>query len=436
MPNTLSTAAWLLVLCLADTAMTTAELAASGPGVAPPGNRCLSDLNCSLNGVCNTDTGVCACDRPWRGVNCAKLGMLPAKPAAGYGQVTGPMRVSSWGGNVLQGRGIDNGTWHLLVAEMVGERCGLHVWGNQSSVVHATATDPQGPYTRQGLAVAHQAHNPGTVFVDGHYYMFHIGSGCNNYPAKDCNETWNGTWPYHGLAMGKTTALSTASALTRGPRDLLAPFKCTGSVLHRSRTPAGPWTPVVLAAGANLRACNNPSPYVHPNGTLFVLCKWFFQTAPRPEGPYTDPIPVSVGGPNELNISRNWEDPFLWTDRRGNFHALSHTWTAELYPANSISGHAYSTDGHVWFSSPIEPYNATVAFSDSTSHYFATMERPKLVFGGHDGLTPLYISNGVSPVPAPCTACGHCSHCKQQWSPPGTGPDLDWTFTLVRPLDV
>ena len=32
-------------------------------------------------------------------------------------------------------------------------------------------------------------------------------------------------------------------------------------------------------------------------------------------------------------------DPFLWVDRRGNFHLLSHTWSDLPYPSNAISAH-------------------------------------------------------------------------------------------------
>lgn len=42
-----------------------------------------------------------------------------------------------------------NGTFHLFVTEM---RYGCHLanWGTDSSVVHATSTTPEGPYTKVG----------------------------------------------------------------------------------------------------------------------------------------------------------------------------------------------------------------------------------------------------------------------------------------------
>lgn len=35
--------------------------------VALPESPCTSDANCSLNGVCDAGSGLCACDAPWRG---------------------------------------------------------------------------------------------------------------------------------------------------------------------------------------------------------------------------------------------------------------------------------------------------------------------------------------------------------------------------------
>lgn len=206
---------------------------------------------------------------------------------------------------------------------------------------------------------------------------------------------------------------------------------CNGSAIHRASGLDGTFEPVPLT---DYPACNNPSPFVHPNGTLFVACTWSLRSAPRPEGPWSSDMHLNIGSaPNIDNVTRHWEDPFLWIDRRGHWHLLSHTWTPEAPPVNSISGHAFSRDGLEWVSSPYEPYNSTVHWADGSEGsavYYSTMERPKLVFGA-DGI-PTHLVNGVSGIQFPCYTCGgHCSHCKQQT---GRGNDLDWDFTLVRPL--
>ena len=45
---------------------------------------CASDLDCSLNGLCDASTGACACDAAWRGPACQELALLPSAPAIGH----------------------------------------------------------------------------------------------------------------------------------------------------------------------------------------------------------------------------------------------------------------------------------------------------------------------------------------------------------------
>ena len=40
-----------------------------------------------------------------------------------------------------------------------------------------------------------------------------------------------------------------------------------GSTIHIAKSLNGPWTPLQTTLGA----CNNPAPWVHPNGTIYVL---------------------------------------------------------------------------------------------------------------------------------------------------------------------
>jgi len=98
---------------------------------------------------------------------------------------------------------------------------------------------------------------------------------------------------------------------------------------------------------------------------------------------------------------RSWEDPFLYFDKRGNWHLLAHTYTQETYGqgGNPVSGHGFSTDGIRWHYAVEEPYNNTVAQSDGTSRTYSTVERPKLVFAdAGNPHTPTHLFNGVSPV--------------------------------------
>ena len=40
---------------------------------------CLTNVSCSLNGLCDTVTGTCSCDPAWSGEKCTTLNVLPAE---------------------------------------------------------------------------------------------------------------------------------------------------------------------------------------------------------------------------------------------------------------------------------------------------------------------------------------------------------------------
>jgi hypothetical protein len=134
---------------------------------------CKSDMDCSLNGVCNVSTGVCRCDKPWVGnvdgsnqlPDCGYLDFLPS-PVSSCGPACafhgGPSSVdeawTSWGMSVLA---VSSTEYHGFVAEMANE-CGLGAWTKGSQVIHATSPTPTGPYTRVpgDPVVPAWSHNP------------------------------------------------------------------------------------------------------------------------------------------------------------------------------------------------------------------------------------------------------------------------------------
>ena len=155
-----------------------AALAALAAGAAvarvraalPP---CATDLDCSLNGVCDVASGVCACDAPWVSdvdgestVGCSFLDMAPS-PVSPCGAACvfhgGPSSLdtswTSWGMSVIAA----GGAFHGYVAEMANE-CDLSAWTRGSQVVHAVASAPTGPFLRgpagADVVVPAWAHNP------------------------------------------------------------------------------------------------------------------------------------------------------------------------------------------------------------------------------------------------------------------------------------
>ncbi len=65
---------------------------------------------------------------------------------------------------------------------------GLHVWGQQSQVVHATARSLDGPFLRKDTAIPIESHNPQAIRIRDMYYIFHIGTGDSGGEPKACNE--------------------------------------------------------------------------------------------------------------------------------------------------------------------------------------------------------------------------------------------------------
>eukprot|EP01043_Picozoa_sp_COSAG02_P055807 COSAG02_NODE_6531_length_3514_cov_2.254173_1_plen_330_part_00 len=243
---------------------------------APTALGCTRDEECSLLGLCRE--GRCICDPPWRGPSCSTLAVGPTSPRGAYGVTP---RVTSWGGLPILSN--DDALYHLFVTEIVGAGCGLATWSTHSTVTHAVSSSATGPYTKRSTALWHQAHNPQPFRFGKNWYIAHIGSADNTSDAGPCNTT-------HG---------------TEGVDSISVPV---ASTLHRAPHPDGPWVPV-----PHPPACNNPSPFLAPNGTLFMACTWKILSALRPEGPWTlvteIETPCGRYGPRKCKPDeRRWEE--------------------------------------------------------------------------------------------------------------------------------
>ena len=121
------------------------------------------------------------------------------------------------------------------------------------------------------------------------------------------------------------------------------------------------------------------------------------------------------------------EDPHLYLDADGRFHALFHheigcppkSWTTRNI---NCGGHAYSEDGRRWFygSAAGGRANGTAYWQNASLHgggvlHFGARQRPHMVLGP-DGATPVAVTNGAQAVGA--TAAGQL----------GAGGDASWTF--------
>jgi len=343
---------------------------------------CANDEGCYLNGVCQN--GQCKCDPYWEGSSCTQLRLGSSQPGGDYGYSP---NVTAWGGlPVLSGS-----TYHLYVTEITNG-CGLCMWGKNSHVIHATSNNLLGPYTKVGEALPIWAHNPHIVtdWSSGSptYLLFHIGEAQNISGSSNC-----------------------MSPSPNNRRKML-PAETSG-ILHVSTSVNGPWTP--QNPPGLIHGCNNPAPYVYPNGSILLVCTDNQgYTAPNWKGPWTE-IRLTFNGDGGIGT---WEDPFIWRDTRGNFKLLSHVYPDSGNYWDRISGFAYSRDGINWTKANFQPYLSRVQQTDGKSVFYTTRERPKIFFDPKDRDTkvPLALFSGVA-VGSNKLTCG-----------------VDWTFNLAQPI--
>lgn len=369
----------------------------SGLGGVPP---------CSLNG--DLIGHVCVCDPPWSGPECATLNFKPVSFPQGYGMAP---NLTTWGGNAI--RDVNTGKYHIFVSAMTNG-CPLRNWVSNSRIDHAVADNIEGPYAFADVAVPTWAHNAAPIgpLKDGSFAIVHIGTG-EGRPDGGQNCTHGGadvpTEPMTPETLGRAAAAHASGG---------------GSTIHVSKSLDGPWEPL---QPNTLGSCNNPAPWVHSNGTVFIVCGGEMKRAESISGPWTTVSTFThEGGP-----AGSYEDPFLWTDERG-FHLIYHVYNTHENPPHghecsnsTVSAHSFSADGSRWHMSAVPPYGTQVRLADGSTVTVATRERPKLFFDAAGKKT--HLINGVCSAPncpnGPSTGCVDCKY-------------GSWDYTLVQPLDV
>ena len=380
------------------------------PTPPPTPWSCHTDDDCSLNGVCSG--GTCACDKPWGGVDCALLQFDPAPVTeCGKGCIYhgGASANTSWGGSILRG---DDSKYYMAVAEMA-DGCSLGQWQTNSQVAIAVSDTPEGPYTKESTAILPWAHNPQIVrAADGTYLIYTLGGGptdrIHGQPVK-CY-----TAEAEGEGDGKPESVGFAGSgndAARRHRHSHAPVReSTGDVsvsfiIHYSKSLQGPWL-AHTATIPNFRSDDNmenwnPAPVVMDDGTVRIMV----HTDPQPwagevivqadtwQGPYT-----RITGDVTGYCDHCQEDPFMWRDKRGHWHALLHLMfdPAGGGPVPSPGwpgGHVFSRDGLKWSGSIQRCYSTNVSLVGGGQLVTKRRERPKLLFNasGH----PTHLTNGV-----------------------------------------
>ncbi|KAI1332333.1 hypothetical protein F5Y16DRAFT_420449 [Xylariaceae sp. FL0255] len=329
---------------------------------------CISDDDCNLNGLCSQNQ-TCICDAGWRGYDCGALDLYPATRWTGYNETnaTGPNFYkqgagnSSWGGQIIQDP-LDKTLFHLIVAQMLNG-CGLSGWKPFSTVIRAESrTGPTGPYNYAQMLFGTYHHNPTTFYspADKRYVLYCIGKDID--PPTTCGSQ---SFP-DAVSVSSSRDLMNWEPLT----ELLG--NETNPTPWPLSTPENPTHDMLLAVTEDANYTVNIYAAQNFNGPFSLLAG-------------TDSVPI--------------EDPFMWQDKRGNWHMLVH-WLIDItlrLKGPRVGAHLYARNwkGPWTFNNATLAFNTTVDFTDGTSILYYRRERPKLYFSDDGEMTPIYLINGV-----------------------------------------
>lgn len=249
-------------------------------------------------------------------------------------------------------------------------------------------TGPAGPYTFAQEVIGAFAHNPTVVYspADKKYLLYYIG--CPQSPPDTCTSP--------SFTCGPGNFINGESGVSIQSSPDLKTWAFEGQILKGADDDT--WDADVT----------NPSPfplYSHSDQTAEVLLAYRgcpyncsgsellnLATARHYTGPYTkiqaQPL---FSAPNE--------DPFIWRDKRGHFHMLTHSLEPEggFGDGPKVGRHAYSRtlEGPWTFNNKTLAFSTLVEYNYGTSVDFYRRERPQLFFSEDGEMTPLYLTNGV-----------------------------------------
>lgn len=353
--------------------------------ISPSHQACFGDDNCSLNGICRA--GSCECDAGWKGSDCGILDLRPALRSSGYNHTS--EGISSWGGSIV--RDPKNKDLYHMFFSLFANHCPLKSWMPFSKIMHAQSkSGPTGPYESPVEVVGTFAHNPTVIWSpwDSEFLMYHIGcpqplptvcgpvkfrcgipdgqSGVTVHSSPDL-EIWTNRGMVFNGTYDKTVWDKTATNPSAWPM-----------YTEENKVPG-----IILAYRGNNQNETNFS-----SGNIAISPSGL-------EGPYTriqkEPL-----------MHYRFEDPFLWQDKRGNYHMLVHSQRdvggGGEPGVKQVGRHAYARhyEGPWTYGYDLSlAYSAQVNFTDGTAINYSRRERPQLLFS-HDGeMTPLFMANGV-----------------------------------------
>jgi hypothetical protein len=272
----------------------------------------------------------------------------------------------------------------MYVSRMSGF-CGLNCWQGNSEIAHAVSDTPLGPFTLSEIILPYFAHGP-TIhqLADGTMVLFHLGCSTPGHSVPDhppctCPDR-NGT--------SATEILPSPNPLAACSSDYIS--------LDSAPSPNGPWTSLgrrnPTAPWAT--GTTNPGLLIDANGTALMAYRGNTPTDSNNEflGIATasswksDFVSIDTKAPIVSHIG---EDPYIYQDKRGNYHIIYHD-----MEGSDRGGHAYSRNLIEWYNGPVPCYTGEVSYDDGSKRKFQKRQRPQLLV---EGGVPLYLYTGVMP---------------------------------------
>lgn len=343
------------------------------------GLACTSDHDCSLNGICKDSQ--CRCDLGWKSDDCGVLDIRPAKPHSGYNLTA--QGTSSWGSRIVRDPH-DRGLYHLFAAEFT-HGCGLDYWAPYSRIIRAESRrGPAGPYTFAAQIQGTFAHNPTVVYQpeEKQWLMYYIG--CKQEVVADkCTFK-----PFTCGPGNENNGESGVSVLSSWDLRHWYPHGQVAKGDNSANWDADFTNPSAFPLdGKEMLLVYRGCPYNCSGAEQINVA-----TAPSYKGPYTklQKTPVFENGN---------EDPFVWKDKRGNYHMLLHSLEPEGGFGNGpkVGRHAFATSyaGPWTFGDKSLAFSTEVQYKDGRKIDFFRRERPQLYFSEDGNMTPLLMTTGV-----------------------------------------
>ena len=406
-----------------------ASAAAAGASVCPH--------NCSLNGRCiAAPRPRCTCDAGWTGLRCSTLDVRPTTRSAGL-QLP---NTSTWGGSVRLDKA--SGTYFMWASEIT-QHCGMSAWQTNSRVIRASASASAAgtgsearvatgssacalhlSFEQEAIQFPVWAHEPTVAPV--------APAAAGSLRAVEEQREWvvffSGRHPNSSSDVPQCGNCSGGTTIPgcKRPKGLPAGVDRDPTYVSWAPAPRGPWAAPVrvsvarpaidtnLAAVLLPAAARRAGAAAHTGGRRLLGIWRSRSREPLPLGHHSQPHLLTAADWRDPStyvwhaepmfttqeLGGAVEDPFVWVNRRGEFHALFHVQHGECLNCGS---HAYSATGAqgTWVYTGIA-YTANTTFvgeaggggHPASMVAFKKCERPHLILDGAG--VPIALTNGVT----------------------------------------